>query len=191
MAPAPSHIPIEVSCSRIREHQHRERMPSGVVFWDRTERNAVVIVRQSERRQEFEGGRRPTTGRSGIKGDMNRQTIQELDEIMRTERWISSVGKESMILLFDSSNLRRRLPFYGGIFQFWTTKGNLHTEEQRNRVIPKAVDENSKKFNKNKTVSQQGITISWHHTFFLIRIIFLFLQFVCDCHLWAFLLSSG
>ena len=80
VAPAPCHMPIEVESVRVRERQHRERTPSGVMFWDRTERNAVVIVRQSERRQEFEGGRRPTTGRSGIKGDMNRQTSQESEQ---------------------------------------------------------------------------------------------------------------
>ena len=32
VAPAPSHIPIEVVSVRVGEHQHWERTPSGVVF---------------------------------------------------------------------------------------------------------------------------------------------------------------
>ena len=33
VAPAPYHMPIEVVSVRVGEHQHRERMPSRVVFW--------------------------------------------------------------------------------------------------------------------------------------------------------------
>ena len=55
---------------RVREHQHRERTPSGVVFWTGSDRDAVVIVTWNERMKEFEGGRRPTTGRSGIKEEI-------------------------------------------------------------------------------------------------------------------------
>ena len=44
------------------------------------------------------------------------------------------------------------------------TKCSLRTAEQRNREILKAVDEKSKKFDKNSTVVQQGINISWNHT---------------------------
>ena len=33
VAPAPSHIPIEVVSVRVREHPHEERAPSEVVFW--------------------------------------------------------------------------------------------------------------------------------------------------------------
>ena len=40
-------------CVRIGEHQHRERMPSGVVFWTGLDRDVVVIVRQSERIKDF------------------------------------------------------------------------------------------------------------------------------------------
>ena len=41
---------------------------------------------------------------------------------MRPQLWISSIGNERLILLFNSSNLSRRLPFRGGIIQFRTTK---------------------------------------------------------------------
>ena len=40
-------------CVRVREHQHLERMPSGAVFWTGSHGDAIVIVRQSERIQEF------------------------------------------------------------------------------------------------------------------------------------------
>ena len=40
---------------------------------------------------------------------------------MRTELSISSIGNERLILLFNSSNLRRRLPFCGAILRFWAT----------------------------------------------------------------------
>ena len=53
VAPALCHMPIEVVSIRVREHQHRERIPSGVVFWTGSDRDAVVIVRQSERMKEF------------------------------------------------------------------------------------------------------------------------------------------
>ena len=39
VAPAPSHIPIEVVSVRVREHQHEERTPSGVVSWTVEERH--------------------------------------------------------------------------------------------------------------------------------------------------------
>ena len=52
MTPAPSNIPIEVVSVRVREHQHLEGTPSGVVFW-----TAAGIVRRNERVKEFEGGR--------------------------------------------------------------------------------------------------------------------------------------
>ena len=48
VAPAPYHMPIEVVSVRVREHPHKERTPSGVVFWTKSDRAAVVIVRQDE-----------------------------------------------------------------------------------------------------------------------------------------------
>ena len=44
------------------------------------------------------------------------------------------------------------------------TRFILRTAEKRNREILKAVDEKSKKFDKNSTVVQQGINSSWNHT---------------------------
>ena len=44
------------------------------------------------------------------------------------------------------------------------TRFILRTAEKRNREILKAVDEKSKKFDKNSTVVQQGINICWNHT---------------------------
>ena len=41
-------MPIKVVSVRVREHQHWERTPSGVVFWTAAGRDAVVIVRQDE-----------------------------------------------------------------------------------------------------------------------------------------------
>jgi hypothetical protein len=70
---------------------------------------------------EFEGGRRPTKERSGTKGKINRQISLESEQMLETECSISSVGKERMIFLFNSSNLIKRLPFYRGILQFLST----------------------------------------------------------------------
>ena len=80
VAPAPYHMLIEVVSVRVREHPHLEGTPSGVVFW-----TAAGIVRRNERVKEFEGGRRPTTGRSGTKGEMNRQISLEPARMRRTE----------------------------------------------------------------------------------------------------------
>ncbi len=54
---------------------------------------------------------------------------------MRTEFSINSIHKERMILFFNCSNLRRRLPFSGEIIQFWTTNQQQPkwTFAQRNR----------------------------------------------------------
>jgi hypothetical protein len=111
-------MPIEVVSVRVREHQHLEGKPCGVVFWTAAGRDAAGIVRWKERMKEFEGGRRPTTRRSGTKGEMNRQISLESEQIMRTDCSISSVGRERMIFLFNSSNLSRRLPFYRGLLQY-------------------------------------------------------------------------
>ena len=58
-------MPIEVASVRVIEHL--EGTPSGVVFWTAAGRDAAGIVRQNERMKEFEGGRRPTKGRSETK----------------------------------------------------------------------------------------------------------------------------
>ena len=63
-------------------------------------------MRRNERMKEFEGGRRPTTGRSGTKGEMSRQIRLEFEWMLTTERSIISVGKERMILLFNSTILQ-------------------------------------------------------------------------------------
>ena len=73
-------MPIEVVSVRVKEHQHRERTPSGVVFW-----TAAGIVRRNERMKEFEGGRRPTTGRSGTEGEMNRHISLESEQMLRIQ----------------------------------------------------------------------------------------------------------
>ena len=84
-------------CSLFSLHQHWERTPSGIVSW-----TAARILRRNKRMKEFEGGRRPSKGRGGNKGEMIRQNIQESEWTMRTERAVNSVGKERMILLFNS-----------------------------------------------------------------------------------------
>ena len=84
VVPAPSNIPIEVVSVRVRRY---------------------------ERMKEFEGGRRPTTGRSRTKGEMNRQISLESEQTRRTEPSIRSVGEERMIILLHSKILRRDCHF--------------------------------------------------------------------------------
>ena len=86
--------------------------------------------------KEFDGGRRPSKGRSGIRGDMNRHAVQESGQIMRTERSISSVGEERMILLFNSTILQEDCHFVEKFFNFEPRINNdqsqrLTTEEKR------------------------------------------------------------
>ena len=59
-----------------------------------------------------------------------------------------------------------------------------HTEE-RSREIFNAVDGKSKKFNKKMIVSQQGMNISWHRTFFSSQFHF----FLFRIHVWLSSLS--
>ena len=74
VAPALYHMPIGVVSVWVREHPHEERTPPGEVFWTGSDSDAADIVKQNERMKEFEGGRRPTEGRSEIKGAIIRQT---------------------------------------------------------------------------------------------------------------------
>ena len=61
VAPAPSHMPIEVASVRVREHPHEERTPSEVVSWTAAaDRDASGIKND----WTLAGGRRPTKGRS-------------------------------------------------------------------------------------------------------------------------------
>ena len=108
-----------VMCVRVREGTSikRENATRCCVF-DRTEADTVGLVWQSERMKEFDGGRRPTKGRSGTKGEMNRQIIQESQQIMRTQRSISSVGNERLILLFNSTILQADCHFVEEFFNF-------------------------------------------------------------------------
>ena len=53
-----------------------------------------------------------------------------------------------------------------------TTKVNFHTEEQRNREIPKVVEDKSNQFDENRTVVQQEMNLSWHHNLSGFRIYF-------------------
>ena len=56
--------------------------------------------------KEFEEGRRPTTERSGTKGEVNRQISLESEQMLKTECSIISFGKERIILLFHSTILQ-------------------------------------------------------------------------------------
>ena len=97
---------------------------------------------------------------------------------------------------FHPSNLRRRLPFCGGIRQFWTTKQkqpeSLFAQSNRETDSTKAVDDISKKLEKKQdnctTKDQQFCDITSFHPSGLI---ILCLTSVFHCHLWAFLLASG
>ena len=90
----------------------------------------------------FEGGRRPTKGRSGTKAEMMRQNSQESEWILRTERSISSTRKERMIIPRNTSIMRRRLLFLEGILQFPTTNQEepKSTFAQKNREIERLGD---------------------------------------------------
>ena len=123
VAPAPCHISLSVAglftyfvAPALREN----------AFWccllDRSrERYSRHSEAEWDDEEIFEGGRRLTKGRSGTKGEMIRQNIQESEWIMRTERSIIPIRKERMIIPCNASILRRRLPFCEGIRQSWTT----------------------------------------------------------------------
>ena len=57
-------------------------------------------------------------------------------------------------------------------YELRITKVNFHTETQRNRQISKAVEDKSKKSDENRTIPQQEMNLSWHHTLSRIRICF-------------------
>ena len=129
VAPAAYLMPIEVVSVRMREHQHLARTPSGVVFW-----TAAGMVRRNKRMKEFEGGRRPTTGRSGTKDEMNRRISLESEQMLETEGSIISVGKKEWFSCLTPQIWEGDCYFTEEFFNIeQRIKNNLHTEQQRNR----------------------------------------------------------
>ena len=74
--------------------------------------------------KEVEGGRRPTTGRSGTKGEISRQICLESEQMLETECSIRSVGKERMIFLFHSTILQGDYHFVEGFVDFERRSNN-------------------------------------------------------------------
>ena len=128
---------------------------------------------RSERMKGVRGGRRPTKGRSGTKEteqsrkrDTYEQTKQRwvwTDAENREINQVSWQGKhDSSVKLFNYS---RRLPFCGGILHLCTTKNQQRPQPtcwQRNGENEEAVHDKLKKFDKDRTVVEQGIKILWH-----------------------------
>jgi hypothetical protein len=102
------------------------------VFWTAAGRDAAGIVRRNERMKEFEGGRRPNTGRSGTKGEMNRQISLEPEQILETECSIRAIGKERINFLFHSTILQGDCHFVEEFVNFERRSYNDHlNSEQR------------------------------------------------------------
>ena len=80
-----------------------------------------------------EGGRRPTKGRSETKEEGNRQTIEEVDSIIRTERSITSMGKERMIMLFNSTILQGHRHFVEEFFYLERRRMNNDQSQRANK----------------------------------------------------------
>ena len=162
---------------RVRENQHRERTPSGVVSW--TER----VERESEWRNSRETEGRPKDAVERWKRDsdaqMNRQNTQESSQMMRTERSIRSLREGRMIILFNSSRLQRDCIL-------WSHSSILSDESATIRVNVWL----QTKSKKQRQIQSTNILGYLHRTFQSSGLIFLCLQFVFHCHLWAFLLSS-
>ena len=119
VAPALCHMPIEVVSVKLREHPQEERTPSSIVSGtEQRERCSKHSEAEWHNEGSFEGGRRPTKGRTGTTGEMIRQNIEQSEWIMRTERSISSIRKERIIIPCNASILKRRLPFYRRVSQF-------------------------------------------------------------------------
>ena len=93
-------------------------------------------IRQSETEWEndgiFEGGRRPTKGRSGTKREMNRHIIQVSQQIMRTQHSISSIDKERIIILFNCSTIQ----FLAGDCHFREELFNFERRRKNNQSQP-------------------------------------------------------
>ena len=101
VAPAPYHMPIEVVSVRVREHKHKERAPSGVVSWTVEEKQG-----RTDKHTKY-----PRVWANDHSWEANQVILQ---------------GKnDSSIQLGNSS---RRLSFFGGILQFWTTTNQQRPE---------------------------------------------------------------
>ena len=106
MAPALCYIPIVVVSVRTREHQHRERTPSGCCVWDRIERETAGIVREDKNYRRRPKADHKALRNCAVEEQMNRQISFECEQMWRTEPSMKSVGKERMISLFNSTILQ-------------------------------------------------------------------------------------
>ena len=101
VAPAPYHLPIEVMSVRVREHQHEERTPSGVVSWTVEEKQRCPDQQTKYRRAWAN------------------------DQHWRANHVILQGKNDSSVQL---DNYSKRLPFCGGNLQFWTTTNQQRPE---------------------------------------------------------------
>ena len=126
-------------------------MSSGVVFG--AERRVVVVrVRRNERMKEFGGGRRPSKGHSGIKGEMNRQVSLECEPMRRTEPSIRSVGKERMIVLFNWKTLQRDCHFVEDFVNLERRRRRVHNDQsQRSNKRTERIQRHLTKNQRNST----------------------------------------
>ena len=81
---------------------------------------------------------------------------------MRNERPISSIGKERLILILNSSTLRRRLPFYRRIFKFWIT--NQQRPESTYEYRGKARKQKGLVKNKMVGIGAKRGLCQWHRS---------------------------
>ena len=97
VTPALCHMPFEVVSVRGREHQHWERMPSGVVSW--TERVEKESKWKNSREAEVEPSRTLEPCMRDRDEKMSRQNAKECEQVVTTEARILSVVWERMICL--------------------------------------------------------------------------------------------
>lgn len=83
--------------------------------------------------KEFEGGRpEGVVWNCAIEEEMNSQVSLESEQTLRTERSVRSVGKERVIILFNSIILQRDWHFVDGFVNFERRSNNDHPNtEQR------------------------------------------------------------
>ena len=157
-------------CQSERAPALGENASYSVVFWTVSDRDVVVIVRQSARMNQF-FRRRPKADQRA-QWNQGRYEQTNYSAIRRNiVNWavnpVNWQGKNDFVLLlFESEKEIVRLRSNSSILndESRTTKVNLHTGQQRDSEILKTVDEKSTKIDKNRSGVQQEMNMSYHHT---------------------------
>ena len=190
VAPALCHMPIEVVSVRVREHPHEDRTPPGVVSWvidrvrdrQRARNNqSCLCILQVASYCFFLSSHTGTGCIRTTPGNRRKSDLQTAKQSRSEWGWSKVVPSACPRALFpyDSWELDQ------DIADFRQPLVNSQQPAVIQAGAKSTTQRNRDRFNELTSTGTRTVPI--HSS----AVIFLCLQFVSQCHLWAFLFSSG